>query len=259
MADLDFKKLFSDEHVAVWIGPNGAATGIANVATPTAAAINNTGGTSGMIMASPSISWNSTELVGVESSEEVNEPSLADAASYVEFGPTNLSGTISYFMPREYDDNSNNHSVIFDLTRKMRTTLDFVNRIDGAKKTSVAAANGDYVSVTRAMGMSEEKAHTISESITRDVSYTGKGDFAHYTVVGPHTLTATKPAGNPAKGRITVRVGGRDYTNACRFSTSDPSKVVVYAGGAYEVRKAGAATVTVTDEGAGTSTTVSFT
>lgn len=259
MADLDFKKLFSDEHVAVWIGPTGPATGIANVAVPTAAEINNTGGTSGMIMASQSISWNASEIPGVAASEESNEPSLADAASYVEFGPANLEGSVSYFMPREYDDNSNDHSVIFDLTKTMRGLLDFVKRIDGATKTSVAAANGQYVSVTRAQAMSEEKDHTISESITRTVGYRGKSDFAHYTIVGPHTLTATKPAGDPAKGRITVTVAGRDYTNACRFSTSDPTKVKVYPGGAYEVLEAGAATVTVTDEAAGESTTVDFT
>lgn len=241
MVALDYKKLFSDEHVTVWIGPNGTIT---DLHVPTAAQLN-----TDMVMASPSISWNNTEVVGVAASEEINEPSLADPASYVEFGPSGVEGSMSYFMPREYDDNSNLHSTVYDLTDTMRETLDFAVRIDGEKKTSLAAANGDYVSTSRAMAMSEEKAHTVSESITRTVNYSGQGDFAHYTIVGPHTLTATAPSGT--SGRITVEVGGRDYTNACRFSTTDTG-LRVLPGGFFD----GSGEVLVEDEGAGTSTTV---
>lgn len=263
MADLDFKKLTSDEHVSVWIGPSGGSTlGITDPGAPLAEEINNTNG-SGMLRASQSISWNDTELVGVTDSEELNEPSLADPSTYVEFGSTNLGGSVSYYYPREYDDNSNEHSVIYDLTEKPREILDFVTRIDGTKRTDVAAADGDYVSVTRAMSLSEASPFTPGESVRRTVNYTGKGEFSHYTIVGDHTLTAIPPSGSPwalnTKARIRVTVQGRDFTNAVRFHSSDPDVVRVYAGGFYEVTGAGTATITIEDEGAGTSTTVEVT
>lgn len=262
--ELDFKKLSSDKHVSVWIGPSGGSTlGVTKAGEPLADELNNAGGASGMIPASQSISWNDTEIVGVTDSDELNEPSLADSSTYVEFGPTNLGGSVSYFLPREYDDNSNEHSLVYDLTEGMRETLDFAVRIDGDKETTVPAADGDYVSITRAMSMSESNPFTPGESTRRTVNYTGKGDFARYTVVGTHTITAIPPSGSPwasgNKGRIRAEVQGRDYTNALRFHSSDPDVVQVYAGGFYEVTGAGTATITITDEDAGTSTTVDVT
>ena len=257
---LDYKKLEGNTHVKVWGGPSGGTTlGITKIAVPEAAELN--GGASGMISVSQSISWNDTELVGVSESEELNEPSLEDAASYVEFGTTNIAGSHSYFMPREYDDNSNLHSLVYDLTDTMREVLDFAVRIDGAKPATQAAANGDYVSTTRAMAMSESNPFTPGESVRRTVGYIGKGGFAHYTIVGPHTLTAAPKATTPwkagSKGRLRVTVGGRDYTNAVRFSTSNVAVVDILPGGFYTVKgtTGGTATITITDEGAGTSTT----
>ena len=264
--ELDFKKLSSDEHVSVWIGPSGGSTlGVTKAGEPLANELNNTGGTSGMIPASQSISWNDTEIVGVTDSEELNEPSLADSSTFVEFGPTNLGGSVSYFLPREYDDNSNEHSLIYDLTEGMRETLDFAVRLDGEKKTTVPAADGDYVSITRAMSMSESNPFTPGESTRRTVNYAGKGDFARYTVVGTHTITAVKPKNSPwaagKKARLRAEVQGRDYTNALRFSSSDVEVVNIYPGGFYEVTgtAGGAATITISDEDAGTSTTVAVT
>lgn len=263
--ELDFKKLPSNEYVTVWGGPSGGTTlGITNIAVPEAAELNNTTG-SGMLMISPSISWNDTELVGVTASEELNEPSLADSASYVEFGTTTVEGSHSYYLPRAYDDNSNLHSQVYDLTSTLREVLDFAVRIDGAKPTTQAAANGDYVSTARAQSLKEDNPMTISESVRRTVGYTGKGGFAHYTIVGPHTLTAVPPATTPWKAgtsaRLRATVAGRDYTNALHFASSDASVVNILPGGFYTVTGAAAATctITITDEAAGTSTTVAVT
>lgn len=136
----DYDRLRSDEHVTVWGGPTGSgAVGITDTATPTADEINNTGGTSLMLNQSPSISWNDTDF-GIQESETLNDPSFADAATYTEFGAKNYGGSLSYFMPNKYDDNSNNHSLVYDQTDTPRTRMDIVQRIDGETKTSVPAA-----------------------------------------------------------------------------------------------------------------------
>lgn len=264
MVTLDFVKLPSDKRIGVWGGPTSGATGIQNVAVPTAAEIN--GPASAMIPFAQSLSWNDTELPGVTDSEEINEPSYADDAQYVEFGPTNYGGTLSMFRPREYDDASNPHSLVYDLTDLQDLQgdlLDFVVRIDGDKDALAAAANGDYVSVSRQRTQTESETYNFDESARRTVGLSGTGGFAHYTIVGPHTLTVetdmtTKSVGD--KGRILVSVQGRDYTSALRFSTSTPTKVKVSdRGGFYEILDSGAFEILVEDVDAGTSTTISET
>src|SRR5690625_4778123 len=116
MATLDFVKVPPDKRIAVWGGPAGGAHGIQELDDAKAAVINNEGDSSGMIPFSQSLSWNDTEVPGMRESEEVNEPSLADDANYVEFGPSNYDATLSMFRPRDYDDDSNTHSLVYDLT-----------------------------------------------------------------------------------------------------------------------------------------------
>ena len=136
---INYTKNPSDERTSVWISPSGGSTlGVTDVYEPLAAELNNTGGTAGVIPASQSISWNDWSF-GVEASEVLNEPSLADAATYEEFGQYNYGGSISFYYPEEYDDNSNLHSVIYDLTDIPGTKQDIAVRIDGDLKTSVAA------------------------------------------------------------------------------------------------------------------------
>src|SRR5690625_1165628 len=113
---LDFVKLPSDKRIAVWGGPSGGSSGIQDVDVPTEAELNNDGGASGMIPFSQSLSWSDTELPGMRESESTNEPSLADDAGYEEFGPSNYDATLSMFRPRKYDDPSNPHSLVYDLT-----------------------------------------------------------------------------------------------------------------------------------------------
>ncbi len=265
MATLDFVKTPSNERITVWLGPSGGSTlGITDVAVPTAAEINNTGGTSGMQPASQSISWNDWDF-GTQASETNNEPSLADAASFEEFGQSNFGGNASFYYPAAYDDASNLHSVIYDLTDIPGEKQDIVTRYDGDVLSSTAAVDGDFVSVYRVQGEAESNPFTPGESKRRTVNFMQKGEFAHYTVVGAHVLTAlevgTAPYAAGTKGRIRVSVQGRDYTNACVFTTDDATVIEVYPGGFYEVTGTASdtATVTITDEAAGTNTTVAVT
>jgi len=265
MATLDYTKLPADKRQTVWIGPSGGTTlGITDVAEPLAAEINNTGGTSGVIPASQSISWNDYGF-GTQASEVLNEPSLADAASYEEFGQENYGGDMSFYYPEEYDDNSNLHSLVYDLTDIPGERQDVVVRVDGDVETTAPAVDGDFVSVYRVQGVAEANPFTPGESKRRTVTFWNKSDFSHFTVVGDHAITAIPPATTPwaagRKGRIRASQQDRDTTNRLSFSTSNAAVIQVYPGGFYEITGAAAttATVTIEDKETGDTATVSVT
>lgn len=251
MATLDYTKLPVDERTTVWIGPSGGSTlGITDTAEPLAVEINNSAG-SGMQPASQSISWNDYGF-GTQASEVLNEPSLADAATYEEFGQANYGGDMSFYYPESYDDNSNLHSVIYDLTDIPGERQDIVVRIDGDVKTSVPAVDGDIVSVYRVSGEAEANPFTPGESKRRTVTFANKSDFSHFTVVGDHAITAIPKAVTPwktlTKGRLRASQQDRDMTNRLSFTTSNAAVIQVYPGGFYEVLGAAAATATITIE-----------
>jgi hypothetical protein len=262
---LDYTKRPSDRRTGVWVGPSGGSTlGITDPQQPLAAEINNTGGTSGMQFASDSISWNDFSF-GMQESETTNEPSLSDSAAYEEFGQANYGGSISYWLPAEYDDNSNQHSIIYDLTDQPGEINDIVVRVDGDVLATAPAADGDMVSVFRAQGAGEQNPFTPGESKRRTVNYTPRGEFSHFTVVGTHTINAIPAATTPwaagSKGRLRAAIQGRDVTNMMEFSSSDPTVVNVYPGGFYEVvgDAADAATITISEPGTTNTATQSVT
>lgn len=263
---IDYTKCPADERTTVWIGPSGGSTlGVTAVGAPLAAELNNTGGTSGVQPASQSISWNDWDF-GTQESEVNNEPSLADAASYEEFGQSNFGGNVSFYYPREYDDNSNLHSIIYDLTDTPGDKQDVAVRIDGDLKTSVAAADGQFAAVYRVQGEAEQNPFTPGESKRRTVSFIPKGEFSHYTVIGAHTTltgipAATTPWKAGSRNRLRVSLHGRDVTNFMEFTTDDDAVVSVYPGGFYEVTGAASDTATITfrDTFAGTTGTQSVT
>lgn len=239
---LDFEKLPADQHVTVAIGP---ANAIANVAQPTAAELN------AMERASQSISWNDWDF-GIQASETVNEPSLADVSNFTDFGASNYGGSISMYYPKNYDDPSNPHSNLYDLTDVPGTMLFIAIRVDGDKKTSLDFADGDYVSVYLAQTDSETNSLTGADALRRTIGLLQQSVFAHYTVVGPHVITPdptsiTAAAGD--RGRIRATVGGREYTNALSYQSSDPTVVTVSPGGVWVAQGTGAATITITEDG----------
>ena len=258
---LDYTKLNSNKSHAVWHGPSGGTTlGITDVYKPLAAEINNTGGTSGVINVTPSISWNDWGF-GTQASETLNEPSMADAAAFTEFGANNYGGNISYFLPAEYDINADLHSVTYDLTDAIDAKIDVVTRLDGDIDTQQPAANGEFVSVYRVEGGSDQNPFTPGESKRHTRNWFQKSDFSHYVVVGPQTITAIAPATFTAgsKGRIRASQGGRDATGRMAFTTSNASVIDIDAyGGMYSIPAGatGSATVTITDEGSGEFATV---
>lgn len=260
MVELNYAKLPADRHVTLWIGPSGGTTlGITDVDEPLADELNNVGGTSGVLNASKATSWNDFDL-GTQASETNSEPSLADAGSYVEFGQANFGGGVSYWLPEAFVDPSNLLSNVYQLTKEKYHLLDAAMRVDGDVLTSEPAADGDFVSVYRVQSGGDQNPFTPGESKRRTVTYSPKGDFSHYTVVGTHEIDPIAPATFPVstKGRIRASQQGRDRTNALRFSTSNANRIVVDPGGFYEVPAGatGTATITITDPGTGDTATV---
>ena len=257
----DYDRLRSNKNVTVWGGPSGTgAIGITDTAVPEATEINNTGGASLILNQSPSISWNDTDF-GIQESETLNDPSFADASTFTEFGAKNYGGGISYYKPNDQGDLSNNHTLIWDQTRYPRTKMDIVWRLDGETETTVPAANGDFVSVFRTQTDSDANVWGQPDAHRRTVGYLSRGDAEFWTIVGPHTITATAPAGLTAgrAGRIQATVQGRDYSSALAFVSNNPTVFQIARGGHYKAIAAGTAGVTIRDEAAGTSTTVSVT
>lgn len=259
MATLDYTKCPSDERIRVDIAPSGSATGVAVVAAPTADELNNAAG-SGFQPASQSISWNDFDF-GMQASEVSNEPSLADAASSEEFGQSNFGGGMSFYYPADYDDNSNQHSVIYDLTAEPGALLDVSTRLDGDLTVDVPYSDGDFVSIYEVRGDSEANPFTPGESKRRTVGFNQAGSFAYNTVVGDHAITVVEPdeyvPGAPV--RLRALQEGRDTTNRLSFVSSDAEVLNAYPGGFIEPLTPGAATVLVEDPETGDSTEVSIT
>lgn len=253
MANMNFAKLPADRHVTPWMGPSGGTTlGITDIEEPLAAELNNTGGTSGILNIDVALSWNDFDF-GTQASETLNEPSFADAASYVEFGQANYGGTMSTFLPEDFNDLSDPLANVFQLTQDKYHFVDVALRIDGDVKTSEPAADGDFVSTYRVQSGADQNPFTPGESKRRTVNYVPKSDFSHYTVVGSHAITIIAPTTFTVgdKGRIRASQGGRDRTNALRAVSSNPAVITIKDGGAFEVIGAGSANITFTDRGTG--------
>lgn len=262
VSQADYTRLRSDRNVGIWGGPTGqGAIGITDTAVPDADEINNTGGASLMLNWAPSVSWNDYDF-GVQESETLNDPSFADAATYTEFGAKNYGGGISFYKPAQWDNNSNNHSLVYDQTDVPRTRMDIVVRIDGEKSnTNEPADNGDFVHVFRTITDSDANVWGQPDAHRRTVGFLSQGDAEFYTIVGPHTITATAPTGltEGSSGRLQAVVQDRDYSGALLYTSSNVEVLQIGRGGHYLATGVGTATVTITDEGAGTSTTVEVT
>lgn len=255
----DYKRLNSDKHLRVDLAPTGTATGIQNIFAPTVVECGK------FQPASVSISWNDYDF-GIQESEKTSDPSLADESTYEDFGQRNYGGGMSFYMPKRYDDNSNNHSLVYDLTDGLNNYLDVLTRLDGAKNNvTQPIADGDFVSVYRTITTSDVDSDTGADAIRRTVGFASQGAVAVCTIVGTHTITAVPPTAAPwtagKKARLRATVQDRDYTNALSFRSSDSKVVDIYPGGFYEVTgtTGGTATITIEDEGAGTSVTVEVT
>lgn len=250
---LDFEKLPSERNITVWLGPENS---FADFSAPTAAEIN------AMQNVSHALSWQDWDF-GIQASETVNEPSFADSASYTDFGAAAYGGGASFYYPKNYDDPSNDLSLAYDLTDKPHTMVAIAIRVDGDKKNSTPAQDGDYIHTFLTMTDSEVNNIQGAEALRRTVGFLQQSVFSVYTVVG---MGSTPPTVDPALAlaegeaeRLSVKVVGREFTNACDFRVDDPDVARVSGAGVVRAIGAGTAEITVTNPYNKTSSTVTVT
>lgn len=254
LAELDFVKLKSSQNITVAIGP---ANAVANVNAPTAAELN------AMQNIAHALSWQDFDF-GIQASETVNEPSFADPDNYTDFGAAAYGGGMSLYYPKNYNDASNDLSLAYDLTEKPGTLLYVAIRIDGEKASTSDFADGDYVHVFLAMTDSEINSIQGAEAIRRTVGLLQQSVFAVYTIVGsgstpPVPASPTLALAVGEAKRIPVTVLGREFTNACDFSSDDISVARVSTAGVVKAVGAGTAEITITNSYTGVTGTVDVT
>lgn len=249
---LDYDKLPTGGNITwTWV-PSG---GIADVGLPTVTELN------AGINASSSISISDTDF-GNQGSNTNSDPSFADTGNVQERGAAQYGGSVSMYYPKNYDDATNPHSVVYDALDTPRTPGFWAIRIDGETSNATAYSAAQYVSVYETISDGETNTLGGEEAQKRSANFLSRGNLAVYTVTrsGAATLvvpsTATPEPGD--KGRFEATLNGRFY-GGVEWSTSDPDVIQVWPGGFYTVTGADTDTATVTATVNGLSGTIAVT
>ena len=250
---LDYTKLPANGNITVlWAAPGS----FANWKSPTATELNTA------LNLSSAISWNDWSF-GMSASNTQNDPSLADVGNRTDRGASQYGGSISFYYPGAFDDNTSDYSLAFDAISVPRTKGFIVVRIDGAKPTTQAFAAGDLVSVFEVMTDGQANMITGEEAFRYTVTMLQQGSLAVYTVVRTTTVTVVTPAtltiAPSAYSRLSATVNGREYTNGVVWSSSDTTKATVSNAGVVAGIASGSATITATFAETGATDTTSVT
>lgn len=251
---LDYTKTPAAGHITVlWALPNA----FANWESPTVTELN------GALNLSKSISWNDYDF-GVQASNTVDDPSLADVGNVQDRGAAQYGGGLSFYYPAAYDDNSNTYSLTYDAVSVPRTRGYIIVRIDGAKPTTQPFAAGDYLHVFEVMTDGETNVITGEEAFRYTINMLQQGNLAVYTVARTTTVTVVATPATLASGvgdaeRVNATVNGREYTNGVVWTTDDPAIATVTNAGVIVGVAAGTATVTATFEATGATDTIAVT
>jgi hypothetical protein len=234
-----------------WALPNAFASWEA----PTAAEINE-----GCLDISDSTSWNDLDF-GLQASNVIDDPAITAIGKVSDRGAAQFGGSMSFYYPGVFGDESNEYSNTYDALDQPRTSGYLVMRIDG-EESSPLAANGELVHVFKVMTDGYAESITGEEAFRYTVTFLSQGDLAVRTVVGSGTVVVTPDTLAMSVGdveRVAVTVGGRLYTNGVKYTSSDASKATVSSAGVITAVAAGSATITATYEATGGTDTVAVT
>ena len=242
---LDYVKLPASGYITAAFYTPGS---FSNWKSPTATELNAAAPTAAQF--SKSISWNDFGF-GVQASNTIDDPSLADIGNVTDRGAAQYGGAVSYYYPNAFDDNSNAYSLTYDAIGTPRTLGYMVLRIDGLKPSTQAFAEGDYIHVLQVLSDGQTNSITGEEAFRYTVNWLQKGNLAVYTVVqgGSDPAVVVTGSATPAaaaKYRLRATVAGREYTNGVVWTTSAPAVATVSSGGVVTVLGASAATATIT-------------
>ena len=234
-----------------WALPNA----FANWEAPTATEINE-----GCLDVSNSTSWNDLDF-GLQASNTIDDPAITALGIVTDRGAAQFGGSMSFYYPRDFDDASNEYSLVYDALDQPRTTGYLVMRIDGEESSDQAAA-GELVHVFKVMTDGYAESITGEEAFRYTVTFLSQGDLAVRTVVKGASapavvlLPSTLAMSVGDVERVAVTVGGRNYTNGVKYTSSDTAKATVSSAGIITAVAAGSATITATYEATGGTDTV---
>ena len=238
-----------------WALPNS----FANWKQPTAAELN--AGTA--LDVSDSISWNDFDF-GLQASNTIDDPAITAIGKVSDRGAEQFGGGVSFYYPGAFGDASNAYSNTYDAMDQPRTLGFLVIRIDGDNANSPEAAAGDLVSVYKVMTDAYAEVITGEEAFRYTITFLPQGDLAVRTVVKGSSASAvvtpsTLTVAVDAHSRLTATVGGRNYTNGVKWTTSDATKASVSSAGVVTGVASGSATITATYEATGATDTTAVT
>jgi len=233
-----------------WALPNAFASWEA----PTAAEINE-----GCLDISDSTSWNDLDF-GLQASNVIDDPAITAIGKVSDRGAAQFGGSMSFYYPGVFGDESNEYSNTYDALDQPRTSGYLVMRIDG-EESSPLAANGELVHVFKVMTDGYAESITGEEAFRYTVTFLSQGDLAVRTVVGGGSVVipSTLAIDVDESSRLDATVGGRLYTNGVKWSSSDTTKATVSSAGVVTGLAAGSATITATFEATGGTDTCAVT
>lgn len=234
-----------------------AAGAFADVDKPTAAEVN-----AGLKLGIAA-SWNDFDF-GFQASTTNQDPALASKSNVSDRGAQQYGGSISFYYPRTFEDDSNNYSLVEEALRDPRTVGYISIQLDGElSESNVAtytggltqtATDGDLVSLYKVMTAGYTDVITGEQAFRYTISFLPQGESRSYVVIGAaSTVVVTPSASSISDGDIVAlnaTLNGRQYTRGVRWTTSDPALATVSQNGIVTAIAAGSATITATYNGA---------
>lgn len=215
---------------------------------------------------SDAISWNDKDF-GVQASNTSSDPAITAKGNVANRGAAQYGGSFSFYYPREFGDNSNLYSLVWDELRLPSTAGYIIVRVDGlelgtavgtAAQPGTNIAAGDLVNVFRVETAGYAEVITGEEAFRYTVSFLPKGQVktlavvrASATAVAPViTGAATAAAGDLVKLEATLL--SRKYTRGLRWTSSDQDVATVSANAVVTTISNGSVNIIAIDEATGT-------
>ncbi len=235
-------KVPASGNMRIWFAPLNA---FADYENPTAAEIN------AALDISDAVSWNDLDF-NLEASNQIEDPAITSLGKIIDRGYVNFGGSISFYYPKSFDDDTSTYSLVYDALDAPRTFGYLVMRIDG-EESAVAAEEGDLVHCFKVMTDGYAESITGEEAFRYTVTFLSQGDYVVRAVVAGAAAAAVAVSDATLATDVgdvdvlTATLGGRNYTNGLTWTSDDVDVATVRAGVVTSVA-AGTATITATAE-----------